>query len=314
MSGSAGSPPRRESGWFARERGLTIDHLRSVEIVTADGELVHASDTENPDLFWAVRGAGANFGVVVSFEFEAHPVSPQVGFAMLVYAPDDLTAFLEGWGSAIEGADPTVTGTLMIGPARPGAPAAVQAMIVVDEHDPDTVVRRLQPFARLAPLAHQSVQLVPYEALLELPAGGEQQHGRGEPHGHSGLVRHLDHDVAEKLTRLISSRSSFILSIRSAGGAVADQRADATAYAWRDANFLLAMIGSGSGEVEQRWAELVPSLEGMYLSFETDTGPEVLARAFPPAHLARLRRLKAVWDPTGLFRDNFFIDPAPSGA
>ncbi|QJU55205.1 LLM class flavin-dependent oxidoreductase [Herbiconiux sp. KACC 21604] len=299
-------------GWFVRERGLTIDHLRAVELVTADGELVRASATENPDLFWAVRGAGANFGVVVSFEFEPHPVSQQVGFAVLVYTPDDVAAFLEDWGAAIENADPTVTGTLMIGPTGPGAQTVVQALIVVDEHDPDTVVERLQPFARLAPMTDQSVQLVPYAALLDLPGG--EQHGRGEPHGHSGLVRHLDHDVAVKLTALLSSRSSFIVSIRSAGGAVAHQSTDAAAYAWRDANFLIAMLGSGTGEVEQRWAELVPALEGMYLSFETDTGPEVLARAFPPAHLERLRHLKAAWDPTGLFRDNFFIEPAPLGA
>lgn len=303
-------------GWFARERGLTIDHLRSVDVVTADGELVHASATESPDLFWAVRGAGANFGAVVSFEFEAHPVADQVGFAMLVFVPDDLTAFLEGWGTAIENADPTVTGTLMISPSRPGARTAVQALIVVDDHDPDTVVQRLQPFAQLAPLANQSVQLLPYAALLELPAGGEQQHGHGEPHGHSGLARHIDHEVAVRLTELLSSRSSFIVTIRSAGGAVGNVSSDATAYGWRDANFLIAMLGGGggAGEVEERWADLVPVLEGMYLSFETGTGPEVLARAFPSAHLRRLRRLKAAWDPTGLFRDNFFIAPDPGGS
>jgi alkanesulfonate monooxygenase SsuD/methylene tetrahydromethanopterin reductase-like flavin-dependent oxidoreductase (luciferase family) len=300
-------------GWFARERGLTIDHLRSVDIVTADGELVHASAQENPGLFWAVRGAGANFGVVVSFEFEAHPVSEQVGFAMLVFVPEDVTAFLEAWGTTIENADPTLTGTLMISPSRPGTRTAVQALIVVDEHDPDVVVERLRPFAQLAPMADQSVQMVPYAALLELPAGGEQQHGHGEPHGHAGLARHLSHDVAGGLADLLASRSSFLLSIRSAGGAVGNHQADSTAYGWRNANFLIAVLGGGTGEVEQRWTDLVPKLEGMYISFETDTGPDVLARAFPPAHLNRLRQLKTVWDPSGLFRDNFYIAPDPIG-
>lgn len=295
-------------GWFVRERGLTIDYLRSVEIVTADGELVRASAQENPDLFWAVRGAGANFGVVVSFEFEAHPVSEQVGFAMLAFVPDDITAFLEAWGTTIENADPVVTGTLMISPSGPGAQTIVQALIVVDQHDTDTAIEHLQPFAQLAPMANQSVQMVPYAALLQVPAGDRQQ-GRGEPRGHSGLVRHLDRDVAAGISHLLASRSSFILSIRSAGGAVAHQPADSAAYGWRDANFLIAMLGGGTGEVEQRWAELVPKLEGMYLSFETDTGPDILARAFPPAHLSKLRRLKTEWDPTGLFRDNFAIAP-----
>ncbi|NDK30839.1 LLM class flavin-dependent oxidoreductase [Nesterenkonia haasae] len=300
-------------GWFARERGLTIDYLRSVEMVTADGELVHASAQENPELFWAVRGAGANFGVVVSFEFEAHPVSEQVGFAMLTFAPEDITTFLVGWGATIENADATVTGTLMLSSSGPGAQTPVQALIVVDENNPDMVVERLQPFAQLAPMANQSVQMVPYSALLDLPAGGEQQHGHGEPHGHAGLVRHLDHDVAAGLADLLTSHSSLILSIRSAGGAVADQSADAAAYGWRDANFLIAMLGGNTEEVQQQWANLVPKFEGMYISFETDTSPEVLARAFPPGHLNRLRRLKAVWDPSGLFRDNFYIAPDPKG-
>lgn len=300
-------------GWFVREHGLTIDHLRSVDVVTANGELVHASADENSDLFWAVRGAGANFGVAVSFELDAHPVAEQVGFAMLVLVPDDIASFLTAWGTTIESSDPTVTGTLMISPTRPGSPTAVQALILVDDHDPDTVAERLQPFAALAPMADQSVQMVPYAALLQLPPGGEQQHGHGEPHGHAGLARHLDGDVSQGLAELLASRSSFILSIRSAGGAVANQPSDATAYAWRDANFLIAMLGSGTGEVEQRWADLVPHLDGMYLSFETDTGPDVLARAFPPDHLSRLRRLKTTWDPTGLFRDNFSIAPHRAG-
>ncbi|GHS87705.1 hypothetical protein AGMMS50218_10140 [Actinomycetota bacterium] len=297
-------------GWFVREHGLTIDHLRSVDVVTAAGELVQASAEENTDLFWAMRGAGANFGVAVSFELEAQPVGAQVGFALLGFAPVDVAAFLQGWGATLEAAHPSVTGTLMMSPAPRGTPIAVQAILVVDSDDPDTVVERLQPFAALAPLAHQSVRLMPYAGLLTLAAGDETQHGRGEPHAHSGLARHLDAEVAAGLADLLASTSPVILSVRSAGGAVADTPADTTAYAWRDANFFIAALGTGSVDVEQRWDRLVPLLDGMYLSFETDTGPDVVARAFPPAHLLRLRDLKRQWDPGGLFRDNFFIDPS----
>jgi FAD/FMN-containing dehydrogenase len=253
-----------------------------------------------------MRGAGANFGVAVSFEFDADPIGPQIGFAMLVYAPDDLALFLQAWGEAIERSHPSVTGTLIISPSGRGAPAA-QALIVVDSDDPDTVIARLQPLAALAPLANQSVQLMPYAALLSQP---HQPQGHGEPRGHSGLVRHLTRDVAEGLAQLLAAGSSFFLTVRSAGGAVANTTADATAYAWRDANFFIATLGGGSVEFEYRWKKLIPLLEGMYLSFETDTGPEVVARAFPPAHLERLSRLKRRWDPDGLFRDNFFIAPA----
>jgi FAD/FMN-containing dehydrogenase len=295
-------------GWLVREHGLTIDHLRSVEVVTADGELVHASADENPDLFWAMRGAGANFGIAVSFELDLDPIGPQVGFAMLVYTPDDIAAFLQAWGTTIEHSHPSVTGTLILSPVGQGTSLA-QALIVVDADDPDTVMERLQPFAAMAPLANQSVQLMPYPALLSQQP---EQHGRGEPHGHSGLARHLTPFLTEGLARLLESNSSFLLTVRSAGGAVADTPADATAYAWREANFLIATLGGGSADFESRWTQLLPHLEGMYLSFETDTGPGVLARAFPPAHLTRLRTLKQAWDPSGLFRDNFFIDPTPA--
>jgi hypothetical protein len=299
-------------GWFVREHGLTIDHLVAVEVVTADGELVHASADEHSDLFWAMRGAGANFGVAVSFEFEPHEVRPQVGFAMLVFAPDDIASFLQGWGATLEAADRSVTGTLMMSPASPGSPVVVQALIMVDSDDPETVIERLQPFAALAPLADESVQLIPYSDLLALPPGGESQHGHGEPHAHSGLVRHLSADVAAGLADLLSADRPFILAVRSAGGAAGDPSTDFTAYAWRDANFSLATLGGGSADFERRWERLVPLFDGMYISFETDSGPNVLTRAFPPADLTRLRRLKREWDPTGLFRDNFFIDPTAS--
>ena len=87
--------------------------------------------------------------------------------------------------------------------------------------------------------------------------------------------------------------------------------ADSTAFGWRDANFLISLLGGRSEDVQQRWHEMLPQMDGMYLSFETDTGPDVVARAFPPGHLQRLRALKAIWDPSGLFRDNFFIAPGP---
>ncbi|MDO9441795.1 MAG: FAD-binding oxidoreductase [Beijerinckiaceae bacterium] len=293
-------------GWLVREHGLTIDHLRSVDVVTADGALVHASAEENADLFWAMRGAGANFGIAVSFEFDLDRIGPQIGFAMLVYTPVDIASFLRDWGDTIERSHPSVTGTLIISPAGRRTPA-VQALVVVDSDDPDTVIERLRPLAALAPLANQSVQLMPYPALLSQP---HEPHGYGEPRGHSGLARHLNTAVTDGLAHLLGSDSSFLLTVRSAGGAVADTPVDATAYAWRNANFFIATLGGGSTEFETRWNRLVPHLEGMYLSFETDTGPEVVARAFPPAHLARLRALKQRWDPTGLFRDNFFIDPA----
>ena len=295
-------------GWLVREHGLTIDHLRSVDVVTADGALVHASADENTDLFWAMRGAGANFGVAVAFEFDARPIG-QVAFAQLVFAVADMPAFLQRWGTAVENADRSVSATIMFGPTPPGQQVDVQALVVVDSDDPEVVVARLQPLAEVAPLVHQSAQLIGYDALLALPGGGEDQNGRGEPRSHSGLIGHLTPPVTDALTALFSTDAQFVVAIRSAGGAAGDVATGATAYAGRDANFLLVVIGGGTPEFARRWEEVVPALDGLYLSFETDTGADVLARAFPPAHLKRLRNLKRRWDPSGLFRDNFFINP-----
>ena len=295
-------------GLLVREHGLTIDHLRSVDVVTADGALVHASDEENVDLFWAMRGAGANFGVAVSFEFDARPIG-EIVVAQLVFAVDDLSVFLQRWGSAVEDADRSVSATLMFGPTPPGQQAAVQALVVVDSDDPDLALARLRPLAAAAPLVHQSAQLTGYDALLAVPPGGEAQHGRGEPRSHSGLLRHLTPSVTDAVTGLVGTDAQLVVAIRSAGGAAADVPVEATAYAGRDANFVLVAIGGGAADLARRWEQVVPTLDGLYLSFETDTGPDVLARAFPPAHLTRLRALKRHWDPNGVFRDNAFIDP-----
>ncbi|CAN5120527.1 hypothetical protein BH09ACT6_BH09ACT6_14960 [soil metagenome] len=296
-------------GWFVREHGLTIDHLRSVDVVTATGALVRASAEENPDLFWAMRGAGANFGIAVSFEFDAHPAD-QVAFAQLVFAVDDMAAFLQRWGAAIESSHRSVTGTLMFGPTRRGRQAMVQALVVVNTDDPGTAVKRLQPLADTAPLVQQSAQLTDYAALLAPPEAAETQYGRGEPRSHSGLIKHLTPATATMLTDLIHVDDSFVAAIRSAGGAATDIPAEATAYAGREANFMLAVLGGSTPGFERTWENIAPTLDGLYISFETDTSPETLARAFPPAHLERLRTLKRAWDPAGLFRDNFFIDPA----
>lgn len=296
-------------GWFAREHGLTIDHLQSVDVVTADGELVHASADENPDLFWAVRGAGANFGVAVSFEFEAEPVG-LVGFAQVTFAVADAAAFIERWGTAVEAADRSVSATVLLGAGGSGGLLHAMAAVVVDSDDPATVVERLRPILSVDRVVNQSVALGSYEDVIgAFFEEGSVQQGHGEPHAHSAFVRHLDTSTAGELGALLRSGATHFFTIRSVGGAVSDVAPDATAYGWRDANFSLVAFGSPSSGLDQWWERLQPSFEGLYLSFESDTGPETIAHAFPPAHLERLRELKRRWDPTGLFRDNFFIDP-----
>jgi alkanesulfonate monooxygenase SsuD/methylene tetrahydromethanopterin reductase-like flavin-dependent oxidoreductase (luciferase family) len=293
-------------GWFARSHGLTIDHLTAVEMVLADGRLVRTSAAEEPDLFWGVRGAGANFGIATSFELTAARVGT-IAFAQLAFDATDTATFLERWGREIESADRSVTGQVILG-ARRGGQRIAQAMLVVDSDDPDTVIERLQPIAEIAPLVQQQVALTTYDQVMGLFNSDEPQRGRGEPHTHSGLADHLSPDVAAEIADLLDAGTSYFFSIRAVGGAVADVPSGATAYAGRSAAFSLSGFGTDPA-FDSAWERLVPHLSGSYLSFESGTGPLWLERAFPPAHLARLRDLKRSYDPTGLFRDNFFIDP-----
>jgi alkanesulfonate monooxygenase SsuD/methylene tetrahydromethanopterin reductase-like flavin-dependent oxidoreductase (luciferase family)/FAD/FMN-containing dehydrogenase len=297
-------------GWFAREHGLTIDYLRGVDVVLADGTLARASADENPDLFWAMRGAGANFGVAVSFDFEAARVG-QVAFAQLVFDAGDTAGFLRKWGAAIEAADRSVSGEIILGRRQDGRQYA-QAMLVVDSDDPDTIIERLQPIAEIAPLLDQSVALAGYDQIMQSMLSDAPQQGQGEPRARSGLARHLTQAFAENAAALLAAEGSYYFAIRSVGGAVSGVPADATAYGWRDVNFSVVAFGTRTSGLDRWWERLLPHMEGMYLSFESATGPEVLARAYPPAHLARLRELKRRYDPAGLFRDNFFIDPGAS--
>lgn len=301
-------------GWFAREHGLTIDHLRAVDLVTADGSLVHADLKKNPDLFWAVRGAGANYGVVVSFEFDAAHVG-NVAFAQLTFDADNTAQFLQRWGAAIEASDRSVSGEVILGTPQAGHPYMAQAMVLVNSGDPDTIIERLQPLAAIAPLLDQSIAVASYDQVIGAFVDESGQRGQGEPRSHSGLIEHLTPEFAADAAQLLNSGATHFFQIRAVGGAVSDIPADATAWAWRGANFSVTAMGTRSSDLDARWRRLLPHFNGLYLSFETDTGPEALASAFPPAHLARLRALKTEWDPTGLFRDNFFIPPAekPTG-
>lgn len=299
-------------GWFAREHGLTIDHVRAVDVVLADGRLMRASAEENPDLFWAMRGAGANFGIAVSFEFEAVRAGT-VGFARLQFDASDTADFLERWGVALVAADRRVSGEVILGKPPISGPTVATAMLVVDSDDPDTIIELLTPIAEVGPLAGQQISLATYDQVMAATYRPGPQQALGEPISHSGLITHLTTEFAEEAAALIAAGASHFFQIRSVGGAVADILPEATAYGWRDAAFSVAAFGTTASRIDQWWERLLPHFEGLYLSFETDQGETAVSRAFPEPTLRRLRGLKRQFDPTGLFRDNFFIDPTVDG-
>jgi alkanesulfonate monooxygenase SsuD/methylene tetrahydromethanopterin reductase-like flavin-dependent oxidoreductase (luciferase family)/FAD/FMN-containing dehydrogenase len=296
-------------GWFAREHGLTIDHLARVHVVLADGSEVDASHDENPDLFWAMRGAGANFGIATSFDFVVDEVGDAVGHAQLVFDASDTEQFLLEWGSAIEAAPRELTAQVILSPPRGGRILA-QALAVVDSSDPDEIIAALQPLADIAPLVQQSVQLVPYSGVMANVQPGDHD-GQGEPVARSGLLDHITPEFAAVAASMLERRVSYFFSIRAVGEAVADVASEETAYANRSANFSVAAFGANEQQFDEEWDALRPQFSGLYLSFETDTRAGRLEEAFPGATLERLRELKARYDPDNVFRDNFNIVPLP---
>lgn len=292
-------------GWLVRERGLTIDHLRAADIVLADGTFLHVDDTSHADLFWAIRGAGANFGIVTAFEFQVDEVG-EVGFGQFVYDATDAAGLLVRWGAAMEAAPRDVTTNLILGPPRRGQ-ALGQVYGVVDSADPDTIIERLTPIAAVAPLPDQQVQLVPYAGVMNVPDAPHD--GQGDPVARSGLIEHLTPSFAAAAAELINSGTTYFFQIRSVGGAVADVPSEATAYSHRSANFSVVAFGASKQRLDAAWSDLSQYFLGLYLSFDTDQSPERVAEAWPSATLARLRRLKRQYDPANVFRDNFNIDP-----
>jgi FAD/FMN-containing dehydrogenase/alkanesulfonate monooxygenase SsuD/methylene tetrahydromethanopterin reductase-like flavin-dependent oxidoreductase (luciferase family) len=295
-------------GFLVRQHGLTLDHLRAAEVVVADGTVLRVSATENPDLFWGVRGAGANLGIVTSFEFEVDEVG-DVGFAQLVFDATDTEQFLVDFGATVEAAPRDTTAFLIMGPPR-GGQVVAQVMAMVDSDDPDTIIERLQPFALLAPLLQQQVQVLPYDAVVQTPP--TRHTSEGEPVARSGMAEHLTPALAADAARLVRSGATPFFQIRSAGGAVHDVPADATAYAHRSAHFSVIAMGTSRRRLDAIWDAMAHHFDGLYLSFETDQRPERIADAYPPATLARLRELKRRYDPEDVFRHNFSVAEAPA--
>jgi hypothetical protein len=300
-------------GWFAREHGLTIDHVRAVELITASGDLVRASADENPELFWGMRGAGSEFGIAVAFEFQVDETG-DVGFAQLQFAADDVAAFLEGYGRIVSDAPRDLTASLILNPGRGGRGSSAAVLAVVDSDDPDTVIARLQPFAELAPLAGQQVGIQPYAAVMQTFVQSGPHAGQGEPYAHSGLVDEITPEFAAAAAEFLDSGATHFFQFRAVGGAVADVPADATAYAGRDAAFSLTAISGDPTRLDREWDRLRPWLTGAYLSFETARDDVARDLVWPASHLSRLRALKAEWDPEHVFRDNLGLGvPHPVG-
>ena len=305
-------------GFLARSYGLTIDHVVGADVVLADGRTVRADAQHEPELFWALRGAGGNMGVVTSFDIEAAEVTDVV-FAVVVQDATRTADLLTRWGALVEASPRRLTPFLTLYRSGAAEPAVAQTLLVwAGADDTDEAVEAIQPFLDIAPVVQQQAQLVPYSAVV--PPHHNRHTGQAHLRSRSALVDHLDAETAERLAGLLDAGAVGTVQVRSVGGAVNDVAPDATAYAHRTQSFsLLATTGlpasggrtTGGTDVDAQWDALARN--GVYLSFESHDQARVLPWVFPGATLDRLRRAKAAYDPTNVFRHNVPVEPATGG-
>ncbi len=311
-------------GWMARKHGLTIDHLRAVELVTADGQLLRASANEHAELFWGLRGGGGNFGVATAFEVDLHPGGIVLGGAVFYDAAEAEGILRVYTRYAITAPDELTTMVLfMAAPPAPFIPPEKQGMPVVaiavcytgDLAEGERVVA---PLRTLGTRIADVIAPMPYPAMFAL---AEEATIRGLQHDMRSLfLQTLNDNVLHRLveeTAAIMSPGTLV-QLRILGGAMGRVAANATAFAHRNKQALVLIANSGPGSTdaadrhartERVWRALRPYADGVYVNFLAEEGEQRVHEAYPPATYARLVALKNRYDPTNLFHLNQNIKP-----
>lgn len=312
-------------GRLQRHFGLTIDNLRSVELVTADGRLVRASESEEPDLFWGIRGAGANFGVVTAFEFELHAFGPLLHRGVRIYPA---TRVREVWPMVREfalAAPDALALIVGIGRAEPveeyPRSVAGQPIVIVSYNhsgDASAVQRDVAPLREGPEPVSSSDSSEPY---LEVQTAHDLAMGWGSRSYIKGA--YADDFRPEALDSLVEHAAgapggaSFSISVQ--GGAIGRVADDAMAFTGRDARFEMSADGDwddpAEDEIQMGWIRQAMAIVepdaviGRYCNEIGDSGPEESRAIYGDAKLARLTALKRAWDPDNVFRLNHNIAP-----
>jgi FAD/FMN-containing dehydrogenase len=314
-------------GWLARRLALSCDNVASYELITAEGDRLHVDEAGNPELFWGLRGGGGNFGIVSDFEFRLHPVAGRAHVIELFFGIEDAAPVLRGWRDLNAIAPRAATFTAWVGESQSavlptqwrGRPVASVGFVWAGEPD---LERQLLPALRALgrPVAERVEEL----SYLELQRMDDTLEGhtlrrywkghyfRSLPDGaiDAFLLRGTSDGYGERLPDA---------SLQAYGGAIAEVPDADSAFSQRDAmfEFVAAARWSDAAEDEQRMsaarryaASLEPFASGMYVNTMTDEGAAGVARAYPPAKLARLGALKTAYDPDNVFHLNQNIEPA----
>jgi len=321
-TGVGGSALGSGSGWLERSLGFTCDNLIAAHVVTADGVQVTASRTVNPDLFWALRGGGGNFGIVTQFVLRLHKVGPTVLGGTLLWPAEQAGPVVRAWRDLMLTA-PEALGSglaLATAPAGPLQGQPVVKMIVCWSGPVSQGTAALRPLLAALPPAVDLVRPMPYLEVQRLLDDASP----------AGLRHHWTADVFEQLPDAAidllvglatrpASRLTQVL-VLPGGGAVARVPDDATAFGRRDAPFSIHYQGMWAdpaddelniGSIRQLAAVLRPWTTGAaYVNFLGDEGPGRIEASYGDEQFARLRAIKRDWDPGNVFRYNQNIPPA----
>jgi FAD/FMN-containing dehydrogenase len=303
-------------GWMVRTHGLTIDSLRAAEVITADGQVLRVSAEEHPDLFWAIRGGGGNFGVVTSFDFEAQHCKSIVG-GLVTYDTTEAHSVLANWTGAMCDAPDELNSTIVLFSGfGPQAPAQVMVLLCYAGDDEAAAHRVIEPFLRLGAVRSQDIRKKPYTAMLEdanvLPPSARLAN-------HDGFVKTLSADLLDALAANYGKAGQPIAQIRRLGGAMARVSPEATAFAHRENEALVvvpafAPADASAEQVQQireaAWRPIAPFSNGAYGNFLSEASEASVAAVYPGETYAQLARVKAIYDPENLFNQNLNIKPA----
>jgi FAD/FMN-containing dehydrogenase len=308
-------------GYLARKYGLSIDSLLAVELVTADGKLLLADEANHPELFWALRGGGGNFGVVTRLKFQLHPLPAFTGGMLLLPATAETIA---GFVAAARAAPEELSTIANVMPAPPMPflpPEAVGKMVIIGmlayAGEPEAAEKALAPFRALAKPLADFVKPGPYAGMF--PPEDPDYHPTAT--AVNLLVNRIGKSEAETIVGYLeeSDASLRVCQIRVLGGALGRVQPSATAYAHRKSPIMLNLAAFYDGEadrpVKQAWvADFMKALhqgdDGAYVNFVADEGPARTRAAYPGETWDRLRQVKRAYDPENLFRLNQNIPPA----
>jgi FAD/FMN-containing dehydrogenase len=310
-------------GWLVRKHGLTVDDLLAVELVTAGGDLLHVDAATHPDLFWALRGGGGNFGVVTRLKYRLHEVDRVLGgMVILPASPDILRAFVSVAGDAPDELS-TIAQLAPLPPLPFVAPehhGQLGLMVsVVHAGDIDAGQRAVAPIRALATPIADTTRPMPYPEMYE--DGGPP--GRPKVAVRSMFMDDIDARVAGTIFEHLRAAPPpmAMTQIRVLGGAMARIPAHATAFAHRDRRMMVTVaamhLGPGGAAVQAAWADglltaLRPSASGAFVNFMGAEGAARVREAYPGGAHARLTAVKRRYDPTNLFRLNQNIAPSPA--